>query len=81
MKTSSLLHQTLSLKLPIVTMIKKFAFTSPSDPAVLYNQLNNTYPEKNTNPKNDANSKYYDIEQIQNLNFQDINKSLTLFQK
>ena len=43
-KTSSLpsQQQTLSLKVTIVTMIKK----PPSDLALLYNQFNNTSPEK-----------------------------------
>ena len=51
----------------------------PSDLALLYNQLNNTSPEKNNDPVNVANSKYYDIDQIQTLKFPKKHKSLALF--
>ena len=47
--------------------------------ALLYNQLNNTSPEKNNDPVNVANSKYYDIDQIQTLKFPNKHKSLALF--
>ena len=46
---------------------------------LLYNQLNNTSPEKNNDPVNVANSKYYDIDQIQTLKFPNKHKSLALF--
>ena len=39
----------------------------PSDLAILYNQFNNTSPEKSNDPENVVNSKYYDIDQIQNF--------------
>ena len=76
-KTSSLpsQQQTLSLKVTIVTMIKK----PPSDLALLYNQFNNTSPEKNSDPVNVVNSKFYDTDQIQTLKFPDKHKSLALF--
>ena len=51
----------------------------PSDLALLYNQINYTSPEKNNDPKNLVNSKYYDIDQIQTLRFPDKHKSLALF--
>ena len=51
----------------------------PSDLAHLYNQFNNTSPEKNNDPENVVNSKFYDIDQIQTLKFFDEHKSLTLF--
>ena len=51
----------------------------PSDLALLYNQFNNTSPEKNNDPENFVNSKYYDIDQIQTLKFPKKQKSLALF--
>ena len=51
----------------------------PSDLALLYNQFNNTSPEKNNDPVNVVNSKYYDIDQIQTLKFPNKHKSLALF--
>ena len=60
-------------------MIIKVCFQPPSDLAVLYNQFNNTSPEKNNDSDNVINSKYYDIDQIQTLKFPDKHKSLTLF--
>ena len=49
-----------------------------SDLALLYNQFNNTFPEKNY-PENVVNSKYCDIRQIQTLKFPNKHKSLALF--
>lgn len=51
----------------------------PSHLALLYNQLNNTSSENNNDLENIVNSKYYGIEQIQNLEFPDKQKSLSLF--
>ena len=51
----------------------------PSDLALLYNQFNNTSPEKNNDPVTVVNSKYYDIDQIQTLKFPNKHKSLALF--
>ena len=51
----------------------------PSDLALLYNQFNNTSPEKNNDPENVVNSKFYDSDQIQFLKFLDKHKSLALF--
>ena len=51
----------------------------PSDLALLYNQFNYTSPERNNNPTNVVNYKYYDIDQIQTLKFPNKRKSLTLF--
>ena len=47
--------------------------------ALLYNQFNNTFPEKDNDPVNVVNSKYYDIDQIQTLKFPNKHKSLSLF--
>ena len=47
----------------------------PSYLTLLYNQLNNTSPEKNNDPENVVNSKYYDIDQIQTLKFPNKQKS------
>ena len=47
--------------------------------ALLYNQFNNTSPEKNNDPENVVNSKYYDIDQIQTSKFPDKHKWLALF--
>ena len=60
-------------------MIIKVCFQPPTDLAVLYNQFNNTSPEKNNDSDNVINSKYYDIDQIQTLKFPNKHKSLTLF--
>ena len=46
---------------------------------LLYNQFNNTSPEKNNDPVNVVNSKYFDIDQIQTLKFPNKHKSLALF--
>ena len=51
----------------------------PSDLVLLYNQFNNTSPEKDSDPENVVNSKFYDIDQIQTLKFPDKHKSLALF--
>ena len=51
----------------------------PSNLALLYNQFNNTSPEKNNDPENVVNSKFYDIDQITTLKFPDKHKSLALF--
>ena len=45
----------------------------------MYNQFNNTSPEKNNELVNVLNSKYYDIDQIQTLKFPNKHKSLALF--
>ena len=49
------------------------------DLALLYNQFNSTSPEKNNDPINVVNSKYYDTDQIQTLKFPQKYKSLALF--
>ena len=49
------------------------------DLALLYNQFNNTSPEKNNDPENVVSSKFYDIDQFQTLKFLDKHKSLALF--
>ena len=51
----------------------------PSNLALLNNQFNNTSPDKNNDPENVVNSKYYDIDQIQTLKFPNKHKSLALF--
>ena len=51
----------------------------PADLALLYNQFNNTFPEKDNDPVNVVNSKYYDIDEIQTLKFPKKHKSLSLF--
>ena len=42
----------------------------------MYNQLNDTSPEKNNDPEKVVNCKVYDIDQIQILKFPDKHKSL-----
>ena len=56
-----------------------FSLKPPSDLALLYDQFNNTSPEKSNDPENVVNSKYYDIDQIQTLKFPNKHKSLSLF--
>ena len=48
----------------------------PSDLALMYNQFNDTSPEKNNDPEKVVNCKVYDIDQIQILKFPDKHKSL-----
>ena len=64
-----------------MTMIMKglLSLKPPSDLALLYNNVSNTSPEKNNDPENVVNSKYYDIDQIQMLKFPNKHKSLALF--
>ena len=50
-----------------------------SDLALLYNQFNNTSPEKNDDPVNVVNSKYYDMDKVQTLKLPSKHKSLVLF--
>ena len=47
--------------------------------ALLYNQFNITSPEKNNDPENVVNFKYYDTDQIKTLKFPNKYKSLALF--
>ena len=51
----------------------------PSDLALLYNQFNNTSLEKNNDPENVVNSKFYEIDQFQALKFPVKHKSFALF--
>ena len=51
----------------------------PSDLALLYNQFNNTSPERNNDPENVVNSKFYDTDEIQTLEYPDKHKFLALF--
>ena len=60
-------------------IISLLSLKPPSDLALLYNQFNNTSPEKNNDPVNVVNSKYYEIDQIQTLKFPNKHKSLALF--
>ena len=45
--------------------------TSPPNPAVSFNQFNNTSPEQNVEPVNVVNSRYFDIDEIQALKLHD----------
>ena len=51
----------------------------PFDLVLLYNQFNNSSQEKNNDPENVVNSKFYDIDENQTLKFPDKHKSLSLF--
>ena len=55
------------------------SLNTPADLALLYNQFNNSFPEKDNDPVNVADSKYYDTGQIQVLKFPSKHKSLSLF--
>ena len=41
----------------------------PTDLALLFNQFNNAIPENCSNPENVIQSKYYDIDELQQLKF------------
>ena len=51
----------------------------PPNLALLFNQLNNSSPEQQTDPENAVNSRYFDIDQIQSLKFPQKDKSLSFF--
>ena len=51
----------------------------PPNLSLLFNQFNNISPEKNSDPENIANSKYFDINEIQTLKVKDFSKALSLF--
>ena len=46
---------------------------------LLVNQFNNASPKDNTDPENVVQSKYYDIDELQNMKIPNKDKSLTLF--
>ena len=51
----------------------------PPDLALLCNQFNNAIPENNSDPENVMESKYYDIDQLQQLKIHYKEKSLSFF--
>ena len=46
---------------------------------LLVNQFNNATPENNNDPENISSSKYYDIDEMDNIGIPSMNKSLSLF--
>ena len=52
--------------------------TTP-DLALLFNQFNNAIPENNNDSENMMQSKYYDIDELQQLKIPNKEKSLALF--
>ena len=50
------------------------------DLALLFNHFNNAIPENNSDPENVLQSKYYDIDELQQLRIPNKEKSLSLFQ-
>ena len=51
----------------------------PADLALLLNQFNNAIPENNIDPEDAIQSKYYDIDELQQLKIPNKEKSLSLF--
>ena len=51
----------------------------PSNLELLVNQFNNATPENSNNPEKVCSSKYYDIEEMHNIQIPHKNKSLSLF--
>ena len=51
----------------------------PADLAILFNQFNNAIPENNSDPENVIQSKYYDIDELQQLKIFNKEKSLFFF--
>ena len=51
----------------------------PPDLALLFNQFNNLIPENDSYPENMLQSKYYDIDELQQFETADKDKSLSLF--
>ena len=52
---------------------------TPPDLAPLFNQFSNAIPENNSDPENVIQSKYYDIDELQQLKIPNKEKSLSLF--
>ena len=50
----------------------------PPDLALLFNQFNYAIPENNNDPENVIQSKYYDIDELQQLKIPNKEKSLSL---
>ena len=51
----------------------------PLSSELLFNQYNNSSPEQQNDPENVVNSRYFNIDQIQSLEFCQKEKSLSLF--
>ena len=51
----------------------------PPDLPLLFNQFNNAIPENNSDPENVIQSKYYDIDELQQLRIPNKEKSLSFF--
>ena len=51
----------------------------PPDLALIFNQFNNAIPENNNDPENVIQSKYYDIDELQQLKIPNKEKSLSFF--
>ena len=51
----------------------------PPDLALLFNQFNNAIPENNNDPENVIQSKYYDIDELQQLKIPNKEKSFSFF--
>ena len=51
----------------------------PLDLALFFNQFNNAIPENNSDPENVIQSKYYDIDELQQLKIPNKEKSLSFF--
>ena len=51
----------------------------PPDLAFFFNQLHNAIPENNSDPENVIKSKYYDIDELQQLKIPNKEKSLSFF--
>ena len=51
----------------------------PLDLALFFNQFNNAIPENNSDPENVIQSKYYDIDEFQQLKIPNKEKSLSFF--
>ena len=59
---------------------KNSLLLKPSDNLkLIVKQFNNTSPEGNTDPENVVKSKYYDIDELQNMKIPNKGKSLVLF--
>ena len=58
---------------------KSYLILKPADLALLFNQFNNAIPENNSDPENVIQSKYYDIDELQQLKIPNKEKSFSFF--
>ena len=72
-------YSVLNNYIEISNKIRSVLLKPPPNLALLFNQFNNSSPEKQIDPENVVNSTYFDIDQIQSLKFHQKEKSVSFF--